>query len=90
MGERRDPDEARAVRCHRQIADRIRQDPAVVGAAIERLERRLAEEPADPVLLEWLDLLRLLDPGEIADYIESDAPRARRLRSSSPLVWLVR
>jgi hypothetical protein len=77
---------------HRRIAARIRQDPAVIAQAVARVEQRLAAEAGtpDPVLCEWLDLLRLLDPDQIADFIEAETPRAERLRSSSPLVWLAR
>lgn len=88
----RDLVEERAAESHRRIAERIRRDPAVIAQAVARVERCLAQEPGrpDPVLCEWLDLLRLLDPAQIADFIEAQTPRARRLRSSSPLVWLAR
>lgn len=77
---------------HRRIAERIRRDPAVVTEAVARVQQRLVAEGGqpDPALCEWLDLLRLLDPQQIADFIEGDTPRASRLRSSSPLVWLAR
>ncbi|HEX3474248.1 MAG TPA: hypothetical protein VHT91_04355 [Kofleriaceae bacterium] len=42
------------------------------------------------MLREWLDVLLMLDPEQIARFIESDTPRARRLRSSTPLAWLDR
>jgi hypothetical protein len=87
-----DPIEDRAAEAHRRIADRIRRDPDVLAEAKTRLERQIAREgaPADPVLCEWLDVLLMLDPPQIADFIESTTPRARRLRISSPLVWLSR
>jgi len=44
----------------------------------------------DPVLDEWLDVLLMLDPGQVAGFIESDTPRARRLRISTPLAWVAR
>lgn len=90
MHSARDPVEERAAASHRRIAERIRREPAVVAKAVARVERRLAAEGGrpDPTLCEWLDVLRLLDPEQIADFIEADTPRARRLRSSSPLVWL--
>jgi hypothetical protein len=77
---------------HRRIAERIRREPAVIAETQARLERRAAREagPIDPVLGEWRDLFLMLDPGQIADFIESSTPRARRLRSSSPLLWLAR
>jgi hypothetical protein len=88
----RDPLDQRVADCHRRIAERIRRDPSVVEDAVTRVTRRLAEEgdPPDPALGEWLDVLRLLDPAQIADFIEAETPRARRLRGSSPLVWLAR
>jgi len=87
-----DPIEDRAAETHRRIAGRIRQDPALLAEARARLEQRIAREgpPADPVLREWLDVLLMLDPPQVADFIESTTPRARRLRISSPLVWLSR
>jgi hypothetical protein len=87
-----DPIEERAAAAHQRIADRIRRDPGVIAEARTRLEQRIAREgaPVDPVLGEWLDVLLMLDPPQIADFIESATPRARRLRISSPLVWLAR
>jgi hypothetical protein len=88
----RDPIEERAAEAHRRIAARVRQNPALIAEARTRLEQRIAREgaPADPVLSEWLDALLMLDPPQLADFIESATPRARRLRISSPLVWLAR
>lgn len=64
----------------------------MIAEARSRLERLIAREgsPADPVLGEWLDVLLMLDSPQLADFIESATPRARRLRISSPLVWLSR
>lgn len=83
-----DPIEARALQTHRRIADRLRRDPSLIAAALVRLKLRIAREgvPADPVLGEWLDALLMLAPPQLADFIESTTPRARRLRISSPLV----
>jgi len=77
---------------HHRIAARIRRDPAVIAESRQRLVRLMAREPApaDPVLCEWLDLLLMALPDQIADFIESGTPRARRLRTSSPLLWLAR
>jgi hypothetical protein len=88
----RDPIEDRAADTHRRIAARIRRDPDVIAEARARLEQRITREgpPTDPVLSEWRDVLLMLDPPEVADFIESASPRARRLRISSPLVWLSR
>jgi hypothetical protein len=88
----RDPIEERALQAHLRIADRLRRDPGLIAEAKTRLEQRIVREgpPADPVLYEWRDALLMLDPLQLADFIESQTPRARRLRISSPLVWLAR
>jgi hypothetical protein len=87
-----DPIEARARETHRRIAERIRRAPDLLAEARARLEQRIAREgpPVDPVLSEWLDVLLMLDPPQLAEFIESTTPRARRLRISSPLIWLSR
>jgi hypothetical protein len=89
---RTDPTEQRDAEMHRRVATRIRRDPRVVAETRERLLRVMAEEApyVDPVLREWLDVLLMLDPGQVASFIESDTPRARRLRISTPLAWLAR
>jgi hypothetical protein len=88
----RDPLEERTAETHRRVAARIRRDPSLIAEATARLQRLIVREgpPADPVLCEWLDVLLMLDPPQLADFIESTTPRARRLRISSPLVWLAR
>ncbi|TMQ08813.1 MAG: hypothetical protein E6J90_39165 [Deltaproteobacteria bacterium] len=77
---------------HRRIAARIRREPDVIAESRARLLQIIEREPppADPVLREWLDLLVMAEPPQIADFLESGTPRARRLRSSSPLLWLGR
>jgi hypothetical protein len=77
---------------HRRIAARIRRDPGVIAEGKSRLVRLIAREPPPPdrVLQEWLDLFLMASPEQIASFIESDTPRARRLRTSSPLLWLDR
>lgn len=77
---------------HRRIAARIRHDPGVIAESKARLARLMEREPPppDPVLQEWLDLLLMATPGQIADFIESGTPRARRLWTSSPLLWVAR
>lgn len=75
---------------HRRIAARIRRAPGVIAQTRARLAKVMAEEApdVDPVLREWLDVLLMLDPDQIARFIEGDTPLARRLRSSTPLAWL--
>jgi hypothetical protein len=89
---RTNPTELLDAEMHRQIAARIRLDPGVIAHTKERLLRVMAEEApyVDPVLQEWLDILLMLEPDQIARFIESNTPRARRLRSSTPLAWLDR
>jgi hypothetical protein len=80
-----DPIEERNASLHRRVADRIRRDPSIIERARARLAKCLAEEPApDPVLIEWRDALVMLTFDEVAALLESDSPRARRLRISSP------
>lgn len=90
--DRRDPIEERAAAIHERVAARIRREPELLVEAVARLSRRLEQEggPADPVLCEWRDVLLMLTPEQVAAFVESDTPRARRLRISSPLVWLAR
>jgi hypothetical protein len=66
------------------IAERLREDPALVGVAIERIN-------ATPGGMffgteEWLNLLMEKTPGEIAAILEAPDHEGQRLRSSSPFV----
>jgi hypothetical protein len=89
---RRDPTEQRVAEKHRRIAARIRREPGVIAESEIRLVRLMEREPAPPdlVLQEWLDLFLMATPEQIASFIESGTPRARRLRTSSPLLWIDR
>ena len=89
MDQRPDPIEARNDELHRRVAALIRVDPRVVPQARETLERWLAADPL-PAWLEWRAALRLLTPEEIASFLESSTPRARRMRSSSPFAGVLR
>jgi hypothetical protein len=86
-----DPIEQRNSEIHRRVAGALRQDPSLAGRAMAKLERTIANEgsPTDPVLLEWRDVLLMLRPHELAEFLESNSPRARRLRISSPFFGLV-
>lgn len=85
--DRHNPTEARDAEMHRRIAARIRRHPEVIAETLSRLRRVMAKEApyVDPVLEEWLDVLLMLEPDQIASFIESNTPRARRLRISTPL-----
>lgn len=87
-----DPVELRVAELHRQVAAAIRQNPSLVGAAVDLLDRWIARDgtPPDPVLLEWKAVFDFLRPPEIADFLEDRSPFARRLRASSPFLPLAR
>jgi len=70
---------------HRAIAAAIRRDPEVVERARETLARWM-RDGSHPALLEWQGALMTLTPAELADFLESDTPRARRMRASSPFI----
>jgi hypothetical protein len=75
----------------RLTATKIRRDPSVVNIARANL-RRWMESDGDfvhPVHAEWLDILQFLEPSELADFIESDTPKANRLRQSTPFAGIL-
>jgi hypothetical protein len=74
----------------RHNAATIRVRPQLIQVARERLERwlRLDGNHAHPALLEWRAIMDFLTPNEIADFLESDTPKANRLRQSSPFIGL--
>jgi hypothetical protein len=84
-----DPIEARNDAVHRRVAERIRRDSSVIAEATKRLERWLGERTdPNPALLEWRAAIKMLEPSELADFLESDTPRAKRMRVSSPFFGL--
>ena len=92
MRQDRDPTEQRLIELDHRIAARIRSNPGMIAEAKARLVDVMTREApdVDPVLGEWLDILLMLEPAGIADFLESTTPRARRLRISSPLRWMLR
>lgn len=90
MGPRIDPIEQLNDEIHRRVAERIRRDSTVINQARERLERWLSQGGTDPepAWLEWKVALAMLDPSELADFLDSKTPRARRMRCSSPFFGL--
>ena len=84
-----DPVEERNDERHRKIAKLIRADPSVITKAAALLDKWLAFD-AHPALVEWKIALAMLDPEELARFLESPTPRARRMRISSPFVGLVK
>jgi hypothetical protein len=85
-----DPIELRGDQRGRRIAAMIRVNPRIIEQARETLERWIERDAGDPdpALLEWRDALAMLEPEQLARFFESETPRARRMRISSPFVGL--
>jgi hypothetical protein len=85
-----DPTERRNDELHRRIAALIRREPAVIAEATAALDRWLAQPGVEPLpaWLEWKTALSMLDAPQLADFLESTTPRARRMRTSSPFFVL--
>ena len=82
-----DPIERENDEIHRRVGARILHDPTVIAVAKARLDRWLARDPL-PAWLEWKAALRMMTPTEIAEFLRSETPRARRMRCSSPFYGL--
>ena len=83
-----DPIEARNDEIHRRVAALIRRDPTVIAKARATLDRWLASS-TEPALVEWQNALAMFEPEQLARFLESETPRAKRMRISSPFVGLV-
>jgi hypothetical protein len=72
----------------RRTAAVIRVWPELIQLARNNLERwlRLDGNRAHPALMEWRAIMDFLTPEEIANFLESDTPKANRLRQSSPFI----
>ena len=88
MDRRVDPIEERNDEAHRRVAALIRRDTGIIDEAKARLERSIASEkgPPNPVLLEWRAAFMMLDADELATFLESPTPRAKRMRISTPFL----
>jgi hypothetical protein len=84
-----DPIEQENDELHRRIAAMIRRDPSLIERARAQLERWLANDPI-PAWLEWRPAFTQLEPDELAAFLESTTPRARRMKISSPFSCLLR
>ena len=75
----------------KRVASVLRLEPELVRVAWENLDRWLAAEPDRPyaALQEWQAILEFLTPAEVADFLESQTPKAERLRQSSPFVGVL-
>lgn len=69
----------------RRLAALIRRNPDVLALARRNLKNWAARWGGlTPAWEEWEQLLRMLSPAQIADFLESTTPKANRLRQSSP------
>jgi hypothetical protein len=75
----------------RLVAAKIRATPHLVEVAKSNLARWRAQNDGElaPAHLEWELALRFLTPTELADFLESDTPKANRLRQSSPFAGIL-
>ncbi len=74
----------------RLLAQRLRRDARLLRLAQANLRRWKARDGKHPrpAFVEWQRILDYLSPNEIADFLVSDTPMARRLRQSSPFMGL--
>lgn len=70
----------------RRIAAKLRRD----GRVLQR-KRWMERDGRSPrrSFQEWHQILTRLTPSEIANFLESDTPMARRLRQSSPFMGVL-
>lgn len=75
----------------RLIAARLRRDRRVLRTARQNLRRWMARDGRNvrPVFQEWQTILERLTAREVADFLSSDTPMARRLRQSSPFAGVL-
>ncbi len=76
----------------RRVAAIIRRNPRMLRAARADLERWMAADGKHvrPAFREWHAILHRLTGREIAAFLCSGTPMARRLRQSSPLAGILR
>jgi hypothetical protein len=71
----------------RRLADMLRRRPQIIDVAKKNLARWIALwGESNPAWDEWSLLLRMLTPQQLADFLESNTPKANRLRQSSPFL----
>ena len=74
----------------RLLASHLRRNTLLLRQARANLRRWKLRDGSRPrqVFLEWQRILDHLSAREIADFLVSDTPMARRLRQSSPFLGL--
>src|SRR5262245_8887856 len=75
----------------RRIAARLRRDTRVLRLARANLKRWMRRDgrTVRSSFQEWNQILTRLSRAEIADFLLSDTPMARRLRQSSPFAGVL-
>lgn len=81
--------ELRSLSLHREIADRLRADPALVASARARLARWSEDGTLSPAYVEaWRPVLDgPLDA--LLSFITEDSERARELRQATPFTFVI-
>ena len=80
--------EERSIFLHRAVAQRIREDPAVLEVARHNLRRWIGQQGEQLYWTEWEKILE--DPmEEILAFMVSPTEKARRLRQSSPFCGIL-
>jgi transposase InsO family protein len=72
----------------RRIARQLRRDACLLRSARRNLRRWMKRDgkSAPRAFQEWDQILTVLSRSQIADFLTSDTPMARRLRQSSPFM----
>ena len=84
--------ERQSLELHRQVAERLCQDPGLIARARANLERwmeRHGDGPLQPAYQEWKELLDGHDVPEIIGLITEESERAARLRQNTPFVGIL-
>ena len=73
-----------------RLAALIRRQPELVKLAQRNLEEWGTRwGKLTPAWAEWMQLLQMLTPAQVADFLESTTPKANRFRQSSPFLGVL-
>lgn len=73
-----------------RLAALIRHHPELIELARKNLQRWAVRwDELTPAWKEWAQLLQMLTPAQLADFLESPTPKAHRLRQSSPFLGVL-
>ena len=74
----------------RRLASVIRQRPDALELARRNLQNWAGRWGGlNPAWEEWSQVLRMLTPAQVADFLESGTPMSNRLRQSSPFLGVL-